>query len=242
MGRRILRRGSRLTRDAVCALDGPTFPGICLKIAMGKARTEEARFSLVAGTGGGSDEGRIGEESGSTLGGDDGDAASGERVALAAVLTGTDGPDAIAGTVDKDSITGLRGDDLLAGNPSLFGAGADALSGGPGDDLVTGGSGNDEVSGTLGRDAVSGGEGRDLVDDGPPFDDSSDKISGGAGDDIMDAFNDPAVSDAVACGPGNDRAYIDGTDLIASDCEKIIRGPHPDAWDRNPFQPAPLRR
>jgi hypothetical protein len=89
---------------------------------------------------------------------------------------------------------------------------------------------------------MSGSEGRDVVDDGPPFDDSSDRISGGAGDDIMDAFNDPAVSDVVACGPGNDRAYTDGTDLIAGDCEEIIRGPHPDAWDRNPFQPAPLRR
>jgi Ca2+-binding RTX toxin-like protein len=49
--------------------------------------------------------------------------------------------------------------------------------------MVTGGSGNDEVSGTLGRDAVSGGEGRDVVDDGPPFDDSSDRISGGASDE-----------------------------------------------------------
>jgi hypothetical protein len=58
----------------------------------------------------------------------------------------------------------------------------------------------------------------------------------------MDAFNDPAASDIVACGPRNDRAYTDGTDLIAGDCEEIIRGPHPDAWDRSPFQPAPLRR
>jgi hypothetical protein len=83
---------------------------------------------------------------------------------------------------------------------------------------------------------MSGSEGRDVVDDGPPFDDSSDRISGGAGDDIMDAFNDPAVSDVVACGPGNDRAYTDGTDLIAGDCEEIIRGPHPDAWDTSPYQ------
>jgi hypothetical protein len=58
----------------------------------------------------------------------------------------------------------------------------------------------------------------------------------------MDAFNDPAVSDVVHCGSGADRAYTDGGDLIASDCEEIIRGPHPDAWDRRPFQPAPLRR
>src|SRR5215210_2825636 len=155
-------------------------------------------------------------------------------VALAAVLTGTEGPDAISGTVDDDTITGLGGGDLLAGDPALFG--------GSGDDLVSGGPGNDEVSGTLGRDAVFGGEGRDIVDDGPPFDDSSDEISGGAGDDVMDAFNDPAFSDVVHCGPGDDRVYTDGTDLIAGDCEEIIRGPHPDAWDANPFQPASLRR
>ena len=105
--------------------------------------------------------------------------------------------------MDDDSITGLGGDDLLAGDPSLFGAGGDdALSGGPGDDQVFGRS----------------------------------------GDDIMDAFNDPAASDVVACGPGNDRAYTDGTDLIVGDCEEIIRGSHPDAWDRSPFQPALLRR
>jgi hypothetical protein len=104
------------------------------------------------------DEGGIGEESG---------------VAVAAVLTGTKGPDAISGTVDDDSITGLGGDDLLAGDPSLFGAGGD---------------------------------------------------------------------DALSCGPGNNRAYTDGTDLIAGDCEEITRGPHPDAWDRSPFQPAPLGR
>jgi hypothetical protein len=46
----------------------------------------------------------------------------------------------------------------------------------------------------------------------------------------------------ISCGPGNDRAYTDGTDLIADDCEKIILGPHPDVWDANPFHPAPLGR
>ena len=116
-------------------------------------------------------------------------------------------------------LTGTEGPDALAGTVD-----DDSITGRSGDDLVTGGSGNDEVSGTLGRDAVSGGEGRDIVDD------------------AMDAFNDPAVSDVVACGPGDDRAYTDGTDLIAGDCGEIVRGPHPDAWDRSPFQPAPLKR
>jgi hypothetical protein len=48
--------------------------------------------------------------------------------------------------------------------------------------------------------------------------------------------------DVVFCGPGDDRAYTDGADLLAADCEEGIRGPRPHAWDRNLYQPAPLRR
>lgn len=116
------------------------------------------------------------------------------RVAMAAALVGTGGPDAISGTVEDDSITGLGGDDLLAGDPSLFGPGGD------------------------------------------------DALSGGPGDDLMDTFNDPAFPHVISCGPGDDRAYADGTDLVAGDCERVILGPHPDPWDENPFQPAPLGR
>ena len=75
------------------------------------------------------------------------------------------------------------------------------------------------------------------MDDGPLFDGATDEIFGGPGDDIMDAFNDPAVLDAIICGPGNDVAYTDGTDVIAEDCEKIILGPHPDFWEFHPFDP-----
>lgn len=78
------------------------------------------------------------------------------------------------------------------------------------------------------------------MDDGPHFDAASDEISGGPGYDTMDAFNDPAASDAVHCGPGDDVAYVDGTDLVSDDCEKIVLGPHPDAWDEEPYQPAPF--
>ena len=166
-------------------------------------------------------------------------AASG--MALAAVLTGTDGPDKLVGAAGGDSIVGLEGEDFLAGDPTFFGPGGDdSLSGGPGrdqvygrsgDDSVSGGPGNDEVSGTLGADAVSGGDGDDLVDDGPHFDAAADEISGGAGDDAMDAFNDPARTDVVVCGSGNDTAYTDGTDVVSDDCEKIVPGPHPDPWD-----------
>lgn len=162
-------------------------------------------------------------------------------VALAAVLTGTNGPDKLVGGAGGDSVNGLEGEDFLAGDPTFFGPGGDdSLAGGPGrdqvygrggDDAVSGGPGNDEISGTLGADAVSGGDGDDLVDDGPHFDAAADEISGGAGDDAMDAFNDPARADFVACGSGDDTAYTDGTDVIADDCEEIVSGPHPDPWD-----------
>ena len=52
---------------------------------------------------------------------------------------------------------------------------------------------------------------------------------------IMDAFDAPAVLDVIHCGPGDDRAYTDRTNPIVGNREEIIRGPHPDAWNRNPF-------
>ena len=47
---------------------------------------------------------------------------------------------------------------------------------------------------------------------------------------------------ALSGGSGDDRAYTDGTDLLAADCEEVTLGSHLDAWDRNPYRPAPLRR
>jgi Ca2+-binding RTX toxin-like protein len=159
--------------------------------------------------------------------------------AVAEVLTGTQGPDAIEGTVKADSVSGLGDGDALAGDPSLFGSGAnDAVSGGLGNDSaygrsgkdsVSGGPGDDDVRGTLGGDAVYGGDGDDVVHEGPPFDAYTDLISGGSGNDLMDAYNSPAHTDLVVCGPGSDAAYADGTDLIAKDCEKVVVGPPPEA-------------
>src|SRR5829696_1213963 len=115
------------------------------------------------------------------------------RSGKGAVLVGTEAPDVIQGTVGADSIDGLGENDLLAGDPSLFGPGGnDTVHGGPGDDgvygrggddRVSGGPGNDDTSGTLGADVVSGDEGDDIVDDGPFFEYSVDEISGGPGND-----------------------------------------------------------
>jgi hypothetical protein len=52
-------------------------------------------------------------------------------------------------------------------------------------------------------------------------------VSGGAGDDIMDAFNYPASSNVVACGPANDRAYTDGTDPIPTSGTAVLSNQRP---------------
>lgn len=48
--------------------------------------------------------------------------------------------------------------------------------------------------------------------------------------------------DSVSGDSGDDRAYTDGIDLLAADCEEGTLGLRPDAWDRNLYQPTPLRR
>ena len=87
--------------------------------------------------------------------------------------------------------------------------GDDRVYGASGDDSVSGGQGDDHVSGSLGSDIVDGGDGNDNVSDGPPFDTGTDIAYGGAGDDLMDAYNDPPLTDTIYCGPGDDR-YTDG--------------------------------
>lgn len=163
----------------------------------------------------------------------------GSGVALADVFTGTDGPDTYWGPVDDDSVTGLGGDDFLVGDPTPYGPGGndfmsgddgdDRVYGASGDDNVSGGQGDDHVSGSLGSDIVDGGDGNDNVSDGPPFDTGTDIAFGGAGDDLMDAYNDPPLTDTIYCGTGDDLVYTDGLDILV-DCEAFILGPEPDPW------------
>jgi hypothetical protein len=161
--------------------------------------------------------------------------------ALAEDIKGTEGPDNLVGTTGEDTIDGREGGDFILGESVLFAAGGtDTLTGGPGDDEVygrggddevSGGSGNDEVAGTLGSDVVYGDDGDDLVDSGAPFDALGDALYGGAGNDVMDAYQRPAVTDVVICGPGTDIVYTDGADIISSNCETAVLGPSPDPWD-----------
>lgn len=105
--------------------------------------------------------------------------------------TGTKGADDITGTAASDRILGL--------------AGHDTLNGANGDDCVNGANGDDTVNGGNGNDRVTGGGGKDIV-------------RGGSGDDKLKAID--GSTDVVNCGPGNDKAWVDGHDRV-KDCETI---------------------
>ena len=121
-------------------------------------------------------------------------------LALAAAITGTNGPDTLNGTQDADKIAGSAKGDTIngkAGNDQLFGdSGNDNVNGGPGADNVQGGTGTDTANGQDGdSDFVT------VVDN-----DTNDTAIGGAG------TNDTCVVD-----------LINGqTDDTAASCEEIL--------------------
>jgi hypothetical protein len=82
-------------------------------------------------------------------------------------VTGTDGPDRLAGTRRDDVICGLGGDDAISGGGGddiVYGdAGADRVDGGDGDDTLYGGDGDDRLRGGDDRDVLAGGPGADAL-------------------------------------------------------------------------------
>lgn len=92
------------------------------------------------------------------------EAASG----VAAVKTGTSGPDTLVGTAQPDTLRGLGGNDTLSGKAAndkvLGGPGADKLTGGPGTDTMLGEGGNDQLLAKDGTaDTVNCGTGTDVA-------------------------------------------------------------------------------
>ena len=101
-----------------------------------------------------------------------------------ATIIGTEGPDKLRGTPERDVIVGLGGDDEITGS-----LGNDLICGGPGADLIHGGRGNDLIDGGAGADdRVIGDLGDDTVLGGPGEDD---EVAGSLG------------IDTVSGGPGN---------------------------------------
>jgi Tol biopolymer transport system component len=108
-----------------------------------------------------------------------------------------------SGTARADVMRGTRFPDLMLGNGGddrLLGAGgADVIDGGPGADLIDGGAGNDLLRGGPGRDRVFGRPGDDTIE-------------------VADGQRD-----VVSCGAGRDRVLADRIDVVAHDCETVVR-------------------
>jgi Tol biopolymer transport system component len=134
------------------------------------------------------------------------------------ILVGGRGADVLRGAGGRDCLYGDEGADRLFG-----GAGSDRLDGGSGADVLTGGRGDDILTGGAGDDTLSGG-GADQLTDARGLD----RFSGGAGNDVVRARDsssrDRRHRDRVSCGAGKrDRAYVDRRDIVARDCERVVR-------------------
>ena len=115
--------------------------------------------------------------------------------ALAKILTGTGGDDALVGTDKDDHLTGRAGEDRLKGR-----RGADRLKGNRGNDHLWGSRGNDEI--------IPG--------------DGNDKVYAGYGDDRIYARDTEGV-DYLDCGAGFDKVEtIHRDDQTLSNCERTL--------------------
>lgn len=110
----------------------------------------------------------------------------------------TEGDDVLTGTLDRDSIDALGGDDLISGlggrDLLLAGTGDDTVNAGSGNDIVRAGSGDDLLSGGGGRDRLFGNAGQDELSGNAGNDrlfgnSGADRLIGGAGDDILTGGN-----------------------------------------------------
>jgi Ca2+-binding RTX toxin-like protein len=137
-------------------------------------------------------------------------------------LNGDDDAD-VTGRFSTLLVEGQGGNDLIfpardyataAGRRVLLGGGArDALTATPDGAFLHGGNDGDRLIGRARADNLTGGRGHDL-------------IRGGSGSDLIRAIDD--MRDRVFCGPGFDRAKVDGIDIVHG-CERLIaikrRGP-----------------
>lgn len=137
-------------------------------------------------------------------------------------LNGDDDTD-ITGTFTVILVEGRGGDDLISPQAGystsaqrrvlLGGEGRDTLIATPDGAFLHGGDGSDRLNGGGGADNLTGGRGHDV-------------LRGRKGRDLIRAIDDR--KDHVSCGPGLDRAKVDGVDRVKG-CERLIaikrRGP-----------------
>ena len=131
------------------------------------------------------------------------------------------------------------------------------MAGGQGDDVQDGGAGNDVIFANRGVDTSIGGDGNDVLwamaraDVTAPGDQVGDTLDGGNGNDVF-RTRDGEV-DRVTCGAGEDRAFLDGFDVITDataenpngSCERVARkAPNPrdsapEDSEEAPAEPSP---
>jgi hypothetical protein len=93
----------------------------------------------------------------------------------------------------------------------------DYLAGGGHDDWIEGSGGNDTILGGAGYDRLYGGAGSDVITGGS----GADKVYGGAGSDSIDVVD--GERDTVDCGDGADHVVADPVDVVAKNCEVVVR-------------------
>lgn len=156
------------------------------------------------------------------------------------VIAGTDGADALIGTVGADQITGEGGKDFVFGglgdDQINGGGGKDTLNGGPNDDTIDGGvqddvliggSGGDTLNGGSGHDTLNGGTGNDILNGG----DDRDTLNGEEGDDQLNGGNG---RDTLNGGDGDDILLGgDGRDTLngGRDDDTLSGGDRQDVLD-----------
>jgi Ca2+-binding RTX toxin-like protein len=107
---------------------------------------------------------------------------------------------------ERMNVSGLGGDDAIAGAAGLAGRTLLTLNGNAGLDTISGGDGADRVSGGEAADVLDGGAGDDRV----TGDRGGDQMRGGAGDDVLE-WNDGDGSDVATGGDGADLTRVNGS-------------------------------
>jgi Ca2+-binding RTX toxin-like protein len=91
------------------------------------------------------------------------------------------------------------------------------LEGEAGDDTLVAGDTWSSLDGGVGNDRLLDGAGGDFLAGGP----GADTISGGGGDDVVKARD--GFRDRIRCGGGRDFVLADRQDVVARDCERVVR-------------------
>ncbi len=121
---------------------------------------------------------------------------------------------------ERMTVSGLGGDDAIAGAPGLAGRILLTLNGNTGLDTITGGDGADRIGGGEAADVLDGAAGDDKV----TGDRGGDQMRGGAGDDVLE-WNDGDGSDVATGGDGADLTRVNGSVTQGDAFEVAPNGP-----------------